>query len=96
MRKGVAIFFALSVLLALAWAEAAEPPIYTVLPKDAIPAIMEPEFAPVSEAEAWMEEGEQLIGVAIGGEARAYPIYILSLHEVVNDSIGGVKFAVTW
>lgn len=96
MRRGAAGFFALSVLLFVASAQALEPPIYTVLPKDAIPAIMKPQFAPVAEAGPWMSDGEHVIGVAFGGEARAYPVYILSVHEIVNDSIGGVKFAVTW
>ena len=34
--------------------------------------------------------------VAIQGDARAYPIKILTWHEVVNDVVGGVPLAVTY
>jgi hypothetical protein len=34
--------------------------------------------------------------VFINGQARAYPIRLLSLHEVVNDTVGGQPIAVTW
>ena len=32
----------------------------------------------------------------ITGDARAYPINILSSHEIVNDFVGGEAVAVTW
>ncbi len=37
-----------------------------------------------------------VIGVEINGDARAYPIRLLSLHEIVNDVIGEKPVAVTW
>jgi Protein of unknown function (DUF3179) len=37
-----------------------------------------------------------VIGVDHGGEARAYPVDLLSLHEVVNDVVGGLPIAVAW
>jgi len=37
-----------------------------------------------------------VIGVEIGGEARAYGTAFLSGHEVVNDVVGGRPIAVTW
>lgn len=37
-----------------------------------------------------------VIGVALGGEAMAYPIQILNWHEVVNDTLAGVPILVTW
>lgn len=36
-----------------------------------------------------------VVGVAIGGEACAYPIRFLEWHEVVNHTLGGVPIAVT-
>ncbi|GAB4417548.1 MAG: DUF3179 domain-containing protein [Anaerolineales bacterium] len=39
---------------------------------------------------------ELVIGLAINGQARAYPIRLLSLHEIVNDVVGGQPVAVTW
>jgi hypothetical protein len=72
-------------------------------PRDAIPAITDPEFGPdwsgiYDRAESYdpiLPEGMELraedpiIGVARNGEARAYPLKILNWHEVVNDEFGG-------
>jgi len=40
--------------------------------------------------------GDRVIGVTIGGEARAYPLAILNWHEVANDTLGGKKIAVSY
>ena len=68
----------------------------TVRPRDTIPAILKPAFARVEEASEWMESDEFVLGVEIEGDARAYPIKVLSRHEVVNDIVGGKPIAVTW
>ncbi len=68
----------------------------TLLGFDAIPAILDPRHLPASEAEAWMERDEQVLGLSINGEHRAYSIKMLSRHEIVNDVVGGVPVAVTW
>ncbi len=68
----------------------------TLLGFDAIPAILEPSFVTPFEAETWMEPTEQVLGLTIGGESRAYPIKMLSRHEIVNDVVGGMPVAVTW
>jgi len=39
---------------------------------------------------------EPVISVAIGGEARAYPLGVMIWHEIVNDTVGGMPIAVTW
>ena len=70
--------------------------IMTVLGYDAIPAILDPEFASVTEAEEWMAPSEQVIGLSINGDHRAYSIPLLSRHEIVNDTVGGKPVAVTW
>ena len=67
-----------------------------VLGFDGIPAILDPEFVNVDEAEAWMDEFERVLGLSINGDSRAYSIKMLSRHEVVNDVVGGVPVAVTW
>ena len=68
----------------------------TLLDYDAIPAILEPDFVSAGEAEAWMDDTEQVLGVSINGDHRAYPIRVLSRYEIVNDDVGGVPIAVTW
>ena len=70
--------------------------VVTVLGKDAIPAIREPEFVTASDAEAWMNADEPIIGVELDGDVRAYPTAMLSRHEIVNDTVGGAPIAVTW
>ena len=32
----------------------------------------------------------------LNGEAKAYPLQILTYHEIVNDSIGGIPIAITF
>ena len=68
---------------------------YQVLPKDAIPSIDEPRFVKASEA-LYMEESEPVLGIDIGGIRKAYPLYLLDHHEVVNDTAGGRPIAATW
>ena len=70
--------------------------IVRLLGKDAIPAILEPKFVSASEAGYWMEPDEAVLGVSMGGEHKAYPVTMLSRHEIVNDVVGGEPVAVTW
>ena len=68
--------------------------IRTVLPYDAIPAILTPQFVPASKAR--IGDDSPVIGVSFNGDSRAYSIYLLNGHEIVNDEVGGVKIATTW
>jgi hypothetical protein len=43
-----------------------------------------------------LDGAEKVITVAIGGEARAYPIRSMSYHHVVNDAVGGVPIVATY
>ena len=70
--------------------------IITVLGKDAIPAILDPQFISAAEAVSQMKPSERVIGVSINGEHRAYPLNLLGRHEIVNDTVGGKPVAVTW
>ena len=70
--------------------------IITVLGRDGIPAILDPVFGNRAEAMAQMGPNERVIGVSINGESRAYPLNLLSRHEIVNDTVGGKAIAVTW
>ena len=68
----------------------------TVVPFDGIQAILQPQFVSAAEAQAWMDPTEKVLGISIGGEHHAYPISVLSRHEIVNDVVGGQPVAVTW
>jgi hypothetical protein len=50
---------------------------------------------PASEVKG-VRDADQVLGVTIGSESRAYPIPFLSWHEIINDTVGGVPVAVTW
>jgi hypothetical protein len=64
-------------------------------PRDGIPALSDPVFVSASEA-VFLSGDDLVLGVEIGGEARAYPVRILSWHELVNDEIGGNAILVSW
>ena len=64
-------------------------------PKDGIPSIDDPTFVAVAEASD-LAPSEPVIGLAIEGDARAYPLRVLTWHEIVNDVVGGVPVAVTY
>jgi len=64
-------------------------------PKDGIPSIDEPDFAPLSEA-ADLDPDEPVMSLSLGAEARAYPVRILMWHEIVNDVVAGTPVAVTY
>ena len=64
-------------------------------PRDGIPAIDAPVFAPVSELRG-IAGIEPVVSVQAGGEARAYPLRILIWHEIVNDRVGGEALTVTF
>ncbi len=70
--------------------------IVTLLPKDAIPAIDNPKFYSATEADEEYAPTEMVLGVSLNGESRAYSTSLLSSHEIVNDTVGGRKIAVTW
>lgn len=69
---------------------------YRVLAPDDIPAIREPQFLSGTEAEEQMAPDEPVIALRIGGEARAYSLWQLDRHEIVNDYLGETPIAVTW
>lgn len=70
--------------------------IVTLLPRDAIPAIDEPQFYSAAEADPEYAPDELVLGVSLDGDSRAYSTALLSRHEIVNDIVGGRKIAVTW
>ncbi len=40
--------------------------------------------------------GDPVIGVSWNGQARAYPIWVITAHEVINDTLGDRAIAVTY
>ena len=65
-------------------------------PKDGIPALFDPEYIGAGEADKLLDPEEEVLGLVINGVPRAYPIRILSWHELVNDEIAGTPYLVSW
>ena len=65
-----------------------------LLPRDAIAPIYNPPFAAADQVD-WSGD-TQVIGVASGDEAKAYPISFLNRREMVIDEIAGDPILVTW
>jgi hypothetical protein len=64
--------------------------------RDGIPPIDDPKFVSLEEAEEWLKPVEPVILVQVGEDVRAYPLQILTYHEIVNDTVGGLPLAVTF
>jgi len=66
-------------------------------PKDGIPSIDKPRFMPAAKVNTQdLAPTEPVIGVIINGQAKAYPLRILTWHEIVNDELAGVPITVTY
>ncbi|MBT3359888.1 MAG: DUF3179 domain-containing protein [Rhodospirillales bacterium] len=65
------------------------------VPKDGIRSIENPKFFPASQVTD-LTPTDPVIGVIINGEAKAYPLSVLTRHEIANDMVGGVPVAVTY
>jgi len=64
-------------------------------PPDGIPAIDEPSFITVDEVDFLADE-ESVVVLGLDGQTRAYPVQILTWHEIVNDVVAGRPVAVTY
>lgn len=65
-------------------------------PRDGIPPIDEPTFTSIEVADEFLAPLEPVVSFEQNGDVRAYPLQILTWHEIVNDEVGGVPVAVTF
>ncbi len=63
--------------------------------RDVIPPVDQPKFKPAAEITD-VQETEPVVGFDLNGDARAYPLRMMTWHEIVNDEVGGVPVAVTY
>jgi hypothetical protein len=74
------------------------------IPRDGLPAMVLPRSLDARGLDslnaaghsAFLMPRDRVIGIALGGQARAYPLSILDWHEVVNDTLAGRAILVTW
>ena len=67
-----------------------------VIPRDNIPSIDAPKFVSPADAGEWLQDMEPVVSLNINGDARAYPLQILTWHEIVNDEVGATPAAITF
>ena len=69
-----------------------------VVPRDAFPVFNNPRMLSVEAAEELQVvlPRDAVIGVAYGGQARAYPVAVMGVHELGNDVIAGLPIVVGW
>lgn len=60
----------------------------TDLPCPCIPAVDNPTVTNAKDA-TWLRDDAVIFGIVINGEARAYPLQIMEVREMVNDTLGG-------
>ena len=65
-----------------------------ILDLDAIRPVYDPVF--VSAEEADLADDQLVLGVAIDGQAKAYPIAVLNGREMVNDELANIPILATW
>lgn len=74
------------------------------LPRDGLPALVTPALMNATAVDSlnaaqrgkYLVPDDRVIGLVLGGAARAYPLRVLNWHEVVNDTLGGLPIVVTY
>jgi hypothetical protein len=62
---------------------------------EGIPSLDDPPHVSAASAHG-LDEREQVFGVSLGGERRAYPLRYLSWHEMLNDILGRQPIVVSY
>lgn len=63
--------------------------------RDGIPPIDNPTFVSVAEADH-LSPQDPVMSFTHNGETRAYPLRVMTFHEIVNDEVGGHPVAITY
>ncbi len=64
-------------------------------PPDGIPSIDNPKFVQASQAQ-FVSDNDLVIGLRLNGQTKAYPLFILVWHEIVNDKLGDTPVGITY
>ena len=60
-----------------------------------IPPLRAPKTIPAADA-TWLRDDHIVFGLAVNGQARAYPRRILAWHEMATDRVGGVDLTIVY
>ena len=66
-----------------------------ICPRGCIPALDQPSVTD-ADGGSWYRDDDLVFGIAIDGQARAYPRNIMEVHEMVNDTLGGRRLAIPY
>lgn len=67
-----------------------------VLPPRSFEVLNNPGFIGINEGLSSYLRNEPVLMISTAKEAKAYPLNVLTFHEIANDSIGGVPIAATY
>lgn len=70
--------------------------ITVAVPRKTFPTIDFPNFIDKTEGLVAFFKHEPVISVFINGKAKAYPLNMLTMHEISNDSLGGIPILPTY
>ncbi len=62
---------------------------------DGIPALDNPKHI-TAKAATYLRDDDEVFGVSINGDSRAYPLRIMGWHEMFNDVVGGVPVSLAY
>lgn len=65
-------------------------------PPDGIPPIDNPVYESIEDASSWLADESPVIAVEVNDVARAYPLAVMTWHEIVNTEQGGEPISVTF
>lgn len=64
--------------------------------RERIPALTDPQYITVAEADRWIDADARVLLVGIGEDVRVYPLSFLRSNELVNDVVGGRPIVVAY
>ncbi|MDA1258000.1 MAG: DUF3179 domain-containing (seleno)protein [Chloroflexi bacterium] len=67
-----------------------------VLKRDRVQPLYDPAWMTAEEALSFYPPSARVLGVVHKGEARAFPLAVLSYRESVRDTVGGAPLVVMW
>jgi cytochrome c biogenesis protein CcdA/thiol-disulfide isomerase/thioredoxin len=65
-------------------------------PRDLIPPLDDPTYESAGDAGDWLADREPGVLFEVDGDARFFPLRVLTFHEVVNTTVGGQPVVVTF
>ena len=65
------------------------------VPPNGIPPLEYPDHVAAEDAE-YLDDGDIVFGIAVNGDARAYPKRILAWHEMALDPVGGLELTIVY